>query len=479
MHRSNPLVWSACAVGVTLWVMTAMGCSGSSPYASGDSGKALSRQPGAPLFDMEISNDEVDSVGGVTVYLTLARNSVTYFKSGTGFEAECAISARVLDGETRSMVTEKTWSTTLSARLYEETRRPSQIRFDKHVTTGPGKFVVEVEVEDRQSRKSLTHRQSVYVPDLGRGVPVLGKLLLLAPDQAGTLRPLTAFHIPAGADSLHFSTTAYNLSKWKHARVEILLSRFVVDSVAAAPPFTYVGVWPTETQAYRLMPSKSETTIVLSRDMAEVGPRIPFAGTLPLLRRGMYRLSVTIAPIDSSWQMGDTLLRVHRYFVITRPEFPRPTTLEEMTQMVRYLATDAEMRDLDSAKGDRERRLKFEKFWLNFTHDPMAAANLIRIYYARCEQANLLFSTFKEGWKTDRGMLTIVLGPPEYIERSFQRETWYYSMSASSEATMFQFRVVQFAPEDLSIDEYVLTRSMTYQISWDRIISKWREGEIF
>jgi len=53
-------------------------------------------------------------------------------------------------------------------------------------------------------------------------------------------------------------------------------------------------------------------------------------------------------------------------------------------------------------------------------------------YYRRVDFANANFGTFIEGWKTDRGMVYIVLGPPNDIERhpfeagSKPYEIWSY-----------------------------------------------------
>jgi hypothetical protein len=38
-------------------------------------------------------------------------------------------------------------------------------------------------------------------------------------------------------------------------------------------------------------------------------------------------------------------------------------------------------------------------------------------YYRRVAFANRSFTTFRDGWKTDRGMVYIILGPPDEIER--------------------------------------------------------------
>jgi hypothetical protein len=73
----------------------------------------------------------------------------------------------------------------------------------------------------------------------------------------------------------------------------------------------------------------------------------------------------------------------------------------------------------------------------------------------------------------------VILGPPERIERTFDRENWYYSQSGSDRESLWQFRRVQFAPEQFTMDDYVLVRGVQYERYWQRVLSKWREGLVF
>jgi hypothetical protein len=50
-------------------------------------------------------------------------------------------------------------------------------------------------------------------------------------------------------------------------------------------------------------------------------------------------------------------------------------------------------------------------------------------YYRRIEFANTNFTSYIEGWRTDRGMVYITLGPPNDIERHpFESESKPYEI---------------------------------------------------
>ena len=68
----------------------------------------------------------------------------------------------------------------------------------------------------------------------------------------------------------------------------------------------------------------------------------------------------------------------------------------------------------------------FEQFWLKMAGTKERAKYVIAEYYKRVEKANVLFTSYKEGWKTDRGMLTIVMGMPNTVYKTTRGETWIY-----------------------------------------------------
>jgi hypothetical protein len=105
------------------------------------------------------------------------------------------------------------------------------------------------------------------------------------------------------------------------------------------------------------------------------------------------------------------------------------------------------------------------------------ASALIKKYYGRVAEANRLFTIEQEGWRTDRGMLYCVLGPPAQMRNDRDTQIWYYDLSGNEGDNTFVFKRVIRSGEGLTVEDYFLYRLAVYQRIWDRIVSKWRNGE--
>jgi hypothetical protein len=120
-----------------------------------------------------------------------------------------------------------------------------------------------------------------------------------------------------------------------------------------------------------------------------------------------------------------------------------------------------------------------EKFWLEKMPDLTSARAMVNRYYQRVLEANRLFTTYKEGWKTDRGMIYIVLGAPLAIQRQFENERWEYDLSRNLVENLYTFRRVIIEGEEAEVRGYVLVRSSAYEQFWFEMSDRWRRGNIF
>ena len=106
------------------------------------------------------------------------------------------------------------------------------------------------------------------------------------------------------------------------------------------------------------------------------------------------------------------------------------------------------------------------------------AANLLRQYYERIEEANRLFTAYKAGWKTDRGMVYVVFGVPGYVERTIEGEVWHYDYTEQDPAGRFVFeRPLAYGTGD-PFGHLVLVRRPAYEQAWTRAIARWRRGGV-
>ncbi|MFT7208591.1 MAG: GWxTD domain-containing protein [Flavobacteriales bacterium] len=160
--------------------------------------------------------------------------------------------------------------------------------------------------------------------------------------------------------------------------------------------------------------------------------------------------------------------------LVTNDYFPEVRMIDEMIQSLRYISSKREFERINATKANRKKEL--DKFWLDCGGSKERSRELIRIYYRRVEEANYYFSSYVEGWKSDRGLIHIVFGNPNRINHGADYETWTYGEENNLSSVTFNFRKVDNA---LSENHLVLERNPIFRTQWDRAITAWRNGRIF
>jgi GWxTD domain-containing protein len=182
------------------------------------------------------------------------------------------------------------------------------------------------------------------------------------------------------------------------------------------------------------------------------------AGQLLRLRRpGLYALRVGGAARPLALLVEDN-------------EFPDLKTADDLIRPLIYLTTSAERKKLYDAPNPKQ---AVDEFWLDAARGSQPVARqLIRTYYGRVADANRLFSAHKAGWLTDRGLLYVVLGPPESVYRTATEERWTYRGTERGTTTYtFRAKPSTFAPE-----HYELVRRPEFEQLWYAAVEQWRKG---
>ncbi len=162
----------------------------------------------------------------------------------------------------------------------------------------------------------------------------------------------------------------------------------------------------------------------------------------------------------------DTLSPEGFSFLIKREPYPKYNKLRDLKGPLLFVTTREE-NDLIGAAG--EDKAKFDKVILDITNDKERAKTFMRNYFKRVEYANLLFTSFKEGWKTDRGMIFIIFGAPDEVLVTGQQEIWGYKNPRQ------QFFFTK-AGSVYHPDHYVLVRDKQYTEDWYVTIDLWRKS---
>ena len=180
-----------------------------------------------------------------------------------------------------------------------------------------------------------------------------------------------------------------------------------------------------------------------------------------LLQEGMYFINV-----DKKQEQGLTLFNFGG-------SFPDVKTPAELMEPLFYLTTMAEYRDL---RKQPNLKLAVDDFWLKLGNNMERSRELIRIYYNRVIYSNLYFSTNKEGWKTDQGMIFILFGPPSRIQMTGTGEHWYYYSRRRGKTVEFRF---DRQPDTFTHQHMVWIKTTDSQVYYNEAVRSWRNGKVY
>lgn len=155
-------------------------------------------------------------------------------------------------------------------------------------------------------------------------------------------------------------------------------------------------------------------------------------------------------------------------FRVAAASYPKMTKIEDLSTSLVFISTKDEADQLKAAGADKT---AFDKIVLDITRDKERAKSLIRNYFRRVELANIYFTSYKEGWKTDRGMIYLVFGLPDEVNRNGQFEVWTYK-AMNAKFTFYKTGSV-YDP-----DYYVLERNKRFAETWYYTIDMWRKSQI-
>ena len=170
--------------------------------------------------------------------------------------------------------------------------------------------------------------------------------------------------------------------------------------------------------------------------------------------------------LDSNEKNGFTLFRFQKYF-------PKIKTPIEMIHPIRYICTKAEFEKVLNSSDSKK---AIDEFWLTKGNTSDISRELIKKYYARVEKANIYFTSHKEGWKTDRGMISIIFGAPKLVRKTNHSIVWTYGDENNMNSITFTFEKVK---NPFSDNDYELIRNYNLKNPWYRAVDTWRNGKAY
>lgn len=158
---------------------------------------------------------------------------------------------------------------------------------------------------------------------------------------------------------------------------------------------------------------------------------------------------------------------------VAHPFYPEIKDVDQLTAPLRYITSKAEFAEIENSNYAKQ---LIDNFWLDCGGSKEKARDLIRIYYNRVQEANRAFGNYTEGWRTDRGMIHLVFGNPNKIQRSEDSEIWIYGEEGNVSSLQFIFRRQNTA---LGENVFFLSRDPLLKPHWERAVTAWRSGKVY
>lgn len=152
--------------------------------------------------------------------------------------------------------------------------------------------------------------------------------------------------------------------------------------------------------------------------------------------------------------------------------YPGVSDIGEMINCTRYIMNKIEFENCKTAS---DQKLCIDNFWLTIGGSNERAKELLRKYYNRVTEANKAYTSYTQGWKTDRGMIFVNFGDPVNLYRSKSEEIWIYGPETDANSLKFIFKKTE---NPFSDNDYILQRSYIYQAPWFDMVDYWRQGRI-
>jgi GWxTD domain-containing protein len=349
----------------------------------------------------------------------LPRNELLFERTPSGYRASYEFRSVVVAEKGKKEVAGDAHTRELLVSRYADTQAIGTDVTD-HLTfrLPPGKYRIELILTDLNAERPSFTTLPVEVPALASGQIWITDLHL------GTVE----------SDSTHAALTPNPSRTFGEELPRFAASGEVVDNRPAASQDSTFAL------SYRVLNELQAVVAYGDTSIGRRGQRTPFLirPAFGPLEAGSYRfvLELTRPLVKTKGQKKPTPIRREKAFTVVPSAASAAIDLKTALEVLRYIATDAELAEMDRLRAQEERRSFWEAFWRRRDPTPETPRNeAMEEFYKRVRYADQRFGVGGPGWKTDMGRIYIQYGQPDEIVRNPFRfdgppeEIWYYYQS--------------------------------------------------
>ncbi|MDX1672572.1 MAG: GWxTD domain-containing protein [Balneolaceae bacterium] len=345
--------------------------------------------------------------------------------------------------------------------------------FQRQISVEPGEYQINVTVTDQNSRKQTTRISHTFIPDPGNEISNLTSIQMLGKDldsDPDAWIPITTYDVQGKVDSLKFIFQVTNNRSDQPMTIDTKLIRYRSDSSVARS--MYFTNYSQSSLPYKGIEYDESEVIQSNRRVLTQPGSVLIEFLFPQQERGNYRFEVTTTETEE-----ESIFKA-RDFSVKSTNYPSLKNPIELARPLAYLMDDKEYERLLAIKNPDSMKAEIDRFWLKNIRDKNKAKSVIQMYYERVEEANKQFSNFKEGWKTDTGMVYILFGPPWYVEEHLDLMRWSYSYNRSDPDFNYTFEQTKLRSEFYPFENYILQRQQRYFTIQYQQVQLWLTGQI-
>lgn len=345
---------------------------------------------GTPNFICNIQNVAGDSGSSeLVVSIKIPYDELLFLKSRDGFRAKAEITI-TLNDENNEQTYLESFNINVSADNYDSTSSRTLFHyFSTTIDSKPGDFTFHCQVTDLDSRSSAQLVQKITLQDFAA--------------EGLSISDLTLF------DATQLSEEYRDMIREMFADTFDELSNFVVAKFEVYSNSTSEKlIIEYDLVDFRSRPIQSGK-VAFPKKGYRTGVFLPFSPSL--LSGGIHEVSLKIEDGDDKKEFQrklQTRFSPHPFL---------PNNLQTAIEQMRYVAEKNEVQRILKAPVEDQKKM-FEEFWEAKDPSPGTPVNELMVeYYQRVAFSNLHFSSLRDGWKTDMGMVYILYGPPSDVQR--------------------------------------------------------------
>lgn len=395
----------------------------------------------------------------INIAADIVYSSLIFKSESSEQQADITIGVRIQKaGDSGEVVANEEYEVTIDEENKNLADNRQSYIFDESIAVPAGQYEVYFTVIDNNSDKEVIQSTETSIPNPEGSSIDLTEIRMLGKDMDAnnpSWSPITTYSIPGKVDSLMFVFQVTNNNPDTPLNINTNLLKFQSDTTYARD--MHASNYSSSTIRYKGI-DLSERTQIQSNERTLTNQGSVFIEfRFAQQARGNYRFEVNSISGDG----GNELFKA-RDFSVKSKNYPNLKTAEELARPLAYLMDKDEYEELLKISDSDSLKQEIDRFWLKNIGNKNEATSVIQKYYQRVEEANKQFATFKEGWKTDTGMIYILFGPPWYVDSSVNRLRWSYSYNTTNPEFNFIFTKPKLNNEYYPFDHFVLERSTQY-----------------